>query len=551
MVDRELSGRLSSAPQRRRTLELVWCAILTIIAVAVFGEGLSRHLHGADWVILQRVRPDGWRTVVRWFAYEEGGAWGFRPALLAIATLTRFFGEGRPQHAASLLLHVTASILAFTVVRGGVAADPAARRRTDRIWPAAVASLVFLLHPANDEAVYWFAAIVYPLAATLGLAYWLLSESAVPAARATAWLALVLALLAHPVAAVFPLARLLVPPRRGASRLGPAVATLLAVSYLLVAGRPTDGSHLGSETLVSLGRLAARAVWPFGPPVLSLVLLAALVTLAALGLVRGDRVGPAGLTLLLGGAALSADLYLPALGLAMVLGALWSGPVPGKLASLGLAVFLVARGSGLNAARASAWNAAGALGDRVVEALLPALPQAGPVLLAGAPERLDGARVLDRGLAERAGAARPDLAITDLQRRFGSLLDAGALEGKRALLFDGDGWLDVSIARRGPCLAVQRPGRAEDGSIGDERVPFRMEAGPKRLLLFARGPGDPAEPAILEVRYGGRQAGTFRTTDRTAVYQTTVVATGGEDALELRAANGRRVWVDLAVLECP
>lgn len=575
MVDRELSGRLSSAPQRRRALEAVWCAILSIIAVAVFGDGLSRHLHSDDWVILERVRPDGWRTVARWFAFEGGHAWGFRPTLFAMASLTRLFGEGWPQHAASLLLHVVASILVFTVVRGGVAADPAARRRTDRIWPAAVASLVFLLHPTNDEAVYWFAAIVYPLAATLGLAYWLLSVSAVPGARVGSWVALAMALLAHPAAAVFPLTRFLIPARRGASRVGPGIATLFAGTFLLLLvtrGGPA-GNRLpapGGQTVEALSRLAALAAWPFGPSVLSLVLLAAVVALVVVGFLRGDRVGPAGLTVLLGTAALSAFafpgveahryVYLPALGLAISLGALWSGPAPGKLASLGLAVFLLARGAGVNGARATAWNAAGALGDRVVEALLPALPAAGPVVLAGAPDTLDGVWVLRHGLAERIGTAHPGVPVTDLRQRYAALLDPSVLTGKVALLFDGEGWRDVSSTRRGPCLSVLRAGQGDDGFVGEERVLVRMEAGPKRLLLFARGHGELGEPAILEVRFAGRPAGSFRTTDGIAPYRTTVVATGGEDVLELRIANDlfdaarrldRNLWVELAVLECP
>jgi len=576
VVDRELSGRLSSEPQRRRVLELVWCAILAIIAVAVFGDGLSRHLHSDDWVLQRWTRPDGLATAGRWLSLEVARTWGVRPTLLGAATAIGLLGEGRPQHVASLLLHLTTAILLFLVVRGEAAGDPAARRRIDRLWPAAVASLVFLLHPAHDEAVYWFSALAYPLAGTLGLSYWLLSDSPRPASRAVSWLVLGAALLAHPTAAVFPLARLVRPAGGSRARVSATLGSLLAVA-LAVLGVALGSATAGSAAHPALGelpgnaaRLAAGAVWPLGPPAASMVLLLALVGLAAASALRGDRVAPAALVVLLGSAAASAlafpglqsprYLYLPALGAAMALGALFSRNAPGKLVALGLSVFLLARGAGANAGRAIAWNAAGALGDRVFDSLLPALPASGAVLLAGEPGDLDGAWVLRHGLAERLAGRRSGLAVTDLRQRLAPLLDAGTVAGKQALLFDGKGWIDVSAARRGSCLALLRPDERPDGFVGSWRTTVRLEPGPKRLLVWARGEGALGEPALLEVRFAGQPAGSHRTTERIDVYEQSCVATGGEDVLEIRIANDlydpargldRNLWVELAVVTCP
>jgi len=457
LVEREVSERFSRAARRHNALELVWCALLVVIGAAAFGTGLSSHLTSDDWRLVSWTQPEGMRTAARWFSLEIARAWGFRPVVLAASTAVQIAGGARAAHVVSFGLLLLASMLVFLEVRAHAWSDPAARRRTDRLWPAALASLFFLVHPRNDEAAFWFSAVAYPLAATFGLLYFRLLDGRSALSRVGAFVCLAAALLSHPAAAAFPLAvaaRSLLVRREGRpgrdSLVAAATLAFLAVSLSLGPAAAGDAAHPRIlESVKSAADLAASTAWPFGPGVASLVVLAGLAVYGLWAAPGRDAIAIQGLVLLAVPSVLSALAFpgvlaprfhlLPAIGVAFLLSSAWGRAGFWKIPSVLLAVFVAVRGVGENARRADAWSRAGALGDEVFEKLLQAAPPSGDVVLLGAPESLDGAWVYRHGLVERVRMQRPGLGVRHV-KSWEDRPEPASLAGRTVLIWTGSEW---------------------------------------------------------------------------------------------------------------
>src|SRR5262249_13359959 len=218
-------------------------ATAVVVAGATFARGLGPWLESDDFGILALARiGEGGGGPASWLAFGPGRTWGYRPVVLALAgTFLSVFGtNGLAYHMASLATHLAAGLVLLALLhRPPGPGGPGIAL----LGPV----LFFLVHPTADESVYWFSAIVYPLAALCGLgALWFFVRGleATPVGRRVGFLgasaaAYGLALLSHPLAVAFAPALLLVPPARGVlprrwERMALALPHLAAAAGLLL-----------------------------------------------------------------------------------------------------------------------------------------------------------------------------------------------------------------------------------------------------------------------------------------------------------------------------
>lgn len=95
-----------------------------------------------------------WLVTDFWNVGDEYGLFGaripyWRPLITATYAIDWKVGGGAPQffHAMNILWHVAVGALAFKVLR----------RWLDALWPAAIAALLFAVHPTKTESVAWIA----------------------------------------------------------------------------------------------------------------------------------------------------------------------------------------------------------------------------------------------------------------------------------------------------------------------------------------------------------------------------------------------------------
>ena len=137
-----------------------WAAVAVFAALVANSPALRLSFTSDDFFILDRIRTLGGLTHP--LAYFRLGFFEYyRPlAFLSNALDWTLWGlDGRGFHLTNVVLHALATLLVFAL----------ARRLVDGT-AALVASLLFALHPASHEAVYWIAARFDLLATSLMLA---------------------------------------------------------------------------------------------------------------------------------------------------------------------------------------------------------------------------------------------------------------------------------------------------------------------------------------------------------------------------------------------
>lgn len=143
------------------TTAFVLAAVLAVAMVAAAylpAVVVSSGFVSDDFMILQRIRDvGGLRGAATFFAYSYYEY--FRPVgFLSFALDWSLWGDTAwASHGVSLLLHVLNTLLVLVIAR-----------RLVGLRAAAVAAVIFGLHPAHHEAVYWYAAR-FDLLATAGL----------------------------------------------------------------------------------------------------------------------------------------------------------------------------------------------------------------------------------------------------------------------------------------------------------------------------------------------------------------------------------------------
>lgn len=190
-----------------------WVTALVLIAgAAAFLPTLGGGFLGDDFVYIARFREMPWSHWPHLFTHEwSEGIWGIqlrelRPfAALSFMSDGRMFGgDALGYRLTNLFLHLLATLLvvrlAWLYANGRVAA-------------AAVAGLIFALHPTHAEAVSWITGRVDLIATVAALLFWLAGEifsaKGHPARLALALLALFLGLFSKELCLFAPLLLLL------------------------------------------------------------------------------------------------------------------------------------------------------------------------------------------------------------------------------------------------------------------------------------------------------------------------------------------------------
>ena len=154
----------SDTSPRWTSRDRAFAALAALVAAAAYQPALFVGFTSDDFFILDRVRAQG--GVQHALAYFERGFFDYyRPlAFVSHALDWQLWGmHAAGFHLTNVVLHAVATALVFAI----------GRRLLDRT-PALVAALLFALHPASHEAVYWIAARFDLLATTFMLASLLL-----------------------------------------------------------------------------------------------------------------------------------------------------------------------------------------------------------------------------------------------------------------------------------------------------------------------------------------------------------------------------------------
>jgi hypothetical protein len=560
--------------------------VLILVALATFGRGLSTWLESDDFDLVAWGRFEGGGGPARWFSTEWGRAWSYRPLVLAAAgLLSEGFGtNGLPYHLLSLALHTASGLVLLTLFRSP-ARPPAL---------ALAGPLFFLVHPRAQESVYWFAAVGYPLAAFCGLASLSLAGRAAAASTRARRLALAASscgafaagLLSHPVALAFTpafvaVARGPIPDPRGGERvalvLPHVLAAAAAIGLTLRLDSPNAFAHVAPSLADALrGALllvgSTTLPFPLGPvsfSVLQVVGLATLLALAAIAAARRDRWAWAGLLVTAAAALLTASAYpsviddryhyVPALGLALCVSSLAQGEEPrtwlraARVLGFGVCAAVAAVGIAWNSGKASSWIEAGRTASVASRSLVEAV-RARParwLALFGVPDNVRGAYVFRTGLGGRLALEGIEVAaeVLPLGR---ALVDERRLAGRAVYLWLGEteGWLDLSLERRGPELRVFSPQSAPGGGLTEATVELAVVPGAYCVDLFAAAPARAAPPR-LRVSLDGATVADLLVTEDLERYPVPVSIERAASTLEIHLAPpevGRGVVVPAVVV---
>jgi hypothetical protein len=412
----------TALPERSRARALTF--VLVVAAIVPFLQSLTfGYVLDDTYAIRGNPTLDGWSSLGRVWLEQFGGDAGpffglYRPLTASIFAIVWNAGSKWPLwfHALALLLHLSASLLVWRLLK-----------RALSLWPAFLAALWFAVHPLHVEAVANVTNTSEVLVAVLTLLLALLLTRRVATEEPIAWrtafgagvlyLAAMLSkesgAMAAPVALLIAWGwqRDLVPSVAWIARrwwrlfVSFAVAVVIvAILRALVLGGPVTGQSIaalgiaGMNTAERIGamislipRIVLLLVWPpgvnphYGPSTFpvertAFAVLGALLLFAAFGFAaamtrRGDRrlmaaLGTAALAFLPASNLLVATgqvlaertLYLPSVGAVMAAGVLfdrvraWSnahGVSPGSMRLAGIAVTLVILWSGT---RAAAWT---------------------------------------------------------------------------------------------------------------------------------------------------------------------------------------------------
>ncbi|HEX2757663.1 MAG TPA: hypothetical protein VHP60_04100, partial [Thermoanaerobaculia bacterium] len=158
---RKASDRAIGSPDDDAGRDRIAALFLAGIVGFVFRGGLANGLVADDFSLINYLRPDGLSSILGAFDPWRD-TWYYRPItrLLFALAYTIFGTAPAGYHVLSLLAHAAAVVLFYFV----------ARRAGASAVPSFAGALVFAVHFRQQESVFWFSAISYPLSTAFGLA---------------------------------------------------------------------------------------------------------------------------------------------------------------------------------------------------------------------------------------------------------------------------------------------------------------------------------------------------------------------------------------------
>jgi hypothetical protein len=174
-----LRGGLASGPTTvvmgaSRRADYLCAGTLALLVLVVYSPALWTGFSGDDFMILARLEES--RGLAGWRDYFSRGFFGYyRPLAFLSHAIDWHIWGARPAgfHLTSIVLHAANSVCVFVL----------GRRLMPRS-PAFIAALLFAVHPASQETVYWMAARFDLLAILLTITALLLLVSPMPTRRA-------------------------------------------------------------------------------------------------------------------------------------------------------------------------------------------------------------------------------------------------------------------------------------------------------------------------------------------------------------------------------